>query len=129
MKDLQEYINTQLQGSAIIDSAISQVFGTNPTEMKLKEIGYLLEKHSNILYFDYYLDMRSLSYKYRVTFDGNIHYGVIIDEVLRCVPVLDIVEEITRLVMSEIIQIDPEYIFENENEQAFLDAARDYGFV
>ena len=129
MINIQEYINTQLQGSSVIDTAIAQVFNRSPIDMKLNEIGWLLEQYSNILDFEYYLDVRSLTYKYRVSYDGDIYHGIIVDEFLRNVPVVDIVKEITRLVMTELVQHDPEYFFENENEQAMLDAAMDYGFV
>lgn len=127
--DFQKYINSQLEGSSVIDSAISQVFGTSPTEMKLKEIGYLLEKHNGVTNFESYFDPRCLVFKYRAQYDGFDYYGAIPDEALRNKPVTTIVNEIFRMIMLELVDEDPEYKFENENEQAMLDAAMDYGFV
>lgn len=126
--DLQQYISNQLKGSSAVDSAISQVFGINPTEMKLKEIKYFLDE-SGMLNFKSMFDPRSLTHNYCVTYEGNHYYGVISDEAMRYADTKDIVGGIAKLVMLELINPDPEYQFENENEQAMLDAAMDYGFV
>lgn len=127
--DFNELISGALKGSSVIDTAISQVFGANPIDMKLKEIGYLLEKHCNIVKFEYYFDVVCLTYNYKASFYGDICYGAITDEMLRNTPVECIVKEIANQVMTELAGVDPEYMFANENEQAMLDAARDYGFV
>lgn len=130
MIDLQQYINSQLQGSSVIDDAIAQVFGASPIDIKLKEIGYLLETQNGILNFEYYFDPRCLVYKYRASYDDYEYYGVITDEVLRHKLTGIIVQEIVRdIIFKPIYDGDPEYRFENENEQAMLDAAMDYGFI
>lgn len=126
--DLQQYINQQLQGSSVIDNAIAQVFSTNPIDMKLKEIGYLLDKDYG-LDFKYMFEPRSLAYHFQVSYDGVNYEGAIPDLVLKCESVDNIIKTIMDMILTESTQIDPEWISDNENEQAMLDAAMDYGFV
>lgn len=114
---------------------INQLYGSialnilNPIEKKLNEIGWLLKKDYEILNFKYYYNVGTLAFNCQVWFEANIHYFTIDEDTLRNIPVEYLVIEIAKYVLTRPIAIDPEYQFENENEQAMLDAAMDYGFV
>jgi len=132
MKDLQQYINSQLQGSSIIDTAISQIFNTSPIDMKIQEIEYLLDRE-HCMSFACIFDPRSMNFNFRVEFGEERYTGAIPDAVMRSEPAPIIVNSIIDMVWDAKVrafnQIDPEWIVDNENKQAFLDAAMDYGFV
>lgn len=117
-----------LQGSAVIDSAIAQVFGANQIDMKMKEIGYVLNRYHS-MDFDYFFNPRSLTYDFQVLFDNIRYHGAIPDAVVRNESVESIIKTITDIVLNETNHIDPEWICESENEQAFCDAAYDYELI
>lgn len=121
-------IMNQLYGSSVHNILNQRASVRNPIDIKLKEIKYFLDE-SGMLNFKSMFDPRSLTHNYCVIYEGNHYYGVISDEAMRYADTKDIVSGIAKLVMLNLINPDPEYQFENENEQAFLDAAHDYGFI
>lgn len=123
------YQMPQHEGSSLINSATSQVLNTSSIDVKIKEIGYVLQVLNNITDFEItYFDPRRLTYRFSMIYEGYRYSMDIDDETLRCAPVEYIVNEITEI-LQNFINSDPEYLMENENEQAMLDAAMDYGFV
>jgi hypothetical protein len=100
----------------------------NIRDAKLEALRCLLDKHE-LFNFTSFFDPRSLTYKYRVKYEGKHHYGEFTDEVLRYEAVEYIAYEIVKLISQELIINDPENMFKNENEQAMLDAAMDYGLI
>lgn len=125
--DFRYFMSDTLKDSSVIDAAITQVFGANSIDMKFKEIGYLLERDFNILNFKCHFDIRALEFHCQVSFEGHSHYLTITEKSMRYEPVTCLVREIVDCVIVK--PVDLECVFENENEQAMLDAARDYGFV
>lgn len=120
-------IMNQLYGSSANDILNQRASNKNPNS-KLDEINHMLDE-SGILNFRTSFDVKSMVFNYRVKYEGSYYYGVISSEAMMYADTRDIVAGIAKLVMLELINPDPEYQFENENEQAMLDAAMDYGFV
>lgn len=121
-------IMNQLYGSSAHNILNQRASVRNPIDMKLEAIGHMLDE-SDILNFRTSYDPRRMIYNYRVKYEGNYYYDAISEEVMRYADTKDIVAGIAKLIMFELSNPDPEYQFENENEQAMLDAAMDYGFI
>lgn len=121
-------IMNQLYGSITQNIFNQRASSKIPMDVKLVAIERMLDE-SGILNFRTSFDPKRMVINYRVKYEGNHYYGVISDEAIRCVNTKDIVAGIVKLIMFELINPDPECQFENENEQAMLDAGRDYGFI
>lgn len=119
----------QLYGASLDDLLENRASKTSSIDVKIKEIGYVLQVLSDITDFEItYFDPRRLTYRFSMIYEGYRYSMDIDDEMMRCAPVECIVNEITEL-LQNFNNSDPEYLMENENEQAMLDAAMDYGFV
>lgn len=110
----------------------NNLYGSSVIDMKLKKIKYLLYA-TNGMSFDYFFDPTDLTYKIQVLFDDCCYHGAITEAFVRNEPVHIIVNSILDTIRDTQVmaynQIDPEWVAENENEQAFLDAGMDYGVI
>lgn len=105
--------------------SVGQVF---PDEYKLKTLEKVLSV-AGMKSFEYCYSPKALGYKCRMSYEGFNYDCFLQSATLRNASIFDIANQIIELVTLEQIDGDPEYELENENEQAMLDAARDYGFV
>lgn len=120
-------IMNQLYGASAYNILNQRASVKNPIN-KFEAIGRMLDE-SGILNFTTSFDPKCMVHNYRVKYEGIHYYGVISDEAMMYADTKDIVAGIAKLIMLELVNPDPEFQFENENEQAMLDAAMDYGFV